>query len=211
MGHDHAGKGEEMNVRCINPGLPGVYGDDGPLHRRVAGDAVTGRRRVAEFDLAEIYARHRQGLFTLALSITRCAAQAEDAVHDAFARLFRARERESGRAVDDPVAYVFAAVRAAAIDQLRRAQRFEKAAKQRPVSIFVEDPEARATTAERAESVSRALDSLAPEQREIVVLRVYAGLSFAQIAGILAEPLPTVASRYRRSLERLKQHLEKLV
>src|SRR4051795_7972904 len=77
--------------------------------------------RVADLDLEDIYARHRQGLFTLALSITRCAARAEDAVHDAFVRLCRRRSvsapvNGTGTASQpDPVAYVFASVRNAAV------------------------------------------------------------------------------------------------
>src|SRR3954464_10297105 len=82
---------------------------------------------VADLDLEDIYARHRQGLFTLALSITRCAARAEDAVHDAFVRLCRRRFvawwfSATGTARQpDPVAYVFASVRNAAVDLVRRA------------------------------------------------------------------------------------------
>src|SRR5437868_4364722 len=65
-----------------------------------------------------IYAEHRRGLFALALTIARCSARAEDAVHEAFVRLWSGRDR---LAVDDPVAYAYAAVRRAAIDQVRRA------------------------------------------------------------------------------------------
>src|SRR5207244_13645827 len=70
----------------------------------------------AELDLANTYGRHRQGRFTHALLITRSPDAAEDAIHDAFLRMCR---RPDG-AVADPVAYVFGAVRAAAIDQWRR-------------------------------------------------------------------------------------------
>ncbi|HEX4796695.1 MAG TPA: sigma factor, partial [Humisphaera sp.] len=75
-----------------------------------AGEGVTHQ------ELADIYERHRRALFALALSITRCPAKAEDAVHDAFARLCRV----SGRVAGDRVAYVFSAVRNAAVDQVRR-------------------------------------------------------------------------------------------
>jgi len=65
--------------------------------------------------LEAIYREHRQGLFTLALSITRRGDRAEDAVHDAFARLCRGTTQPAG----DPVAYVYATVRNAAIDIIR--------------------------------------------------------------------------------------------
>lgn len=164
---------------------------------------------MAEVDLSDIYARHRQGMFTHALSITADAGSAEDAVHDAFARLCRTVMT----GVVDPVAYSFAAVRRAAIDQRRRSRRLDDARTDADavLSIFVALPEASAIEAERAQSVARALESLTAAQREVVILRVYAELSFAQIAQVTGEPLPTVASRYRRSLEDLRRRLEKLV
>ena len=155
-------------------------------------------------DFSDIYEQHRQGLFTLALAITRCPARAEDAVHDAFARLYRA----GTRAPADPAAYVFAAVRNAAIDQVRRSP--PSAAEER-ASLFAlpqDDPAHQALAAERERSVARAMGTLPPDQREAVVLRVYGGLSFAQMAAVVNAPLATVAARYRRALERLKQRLE---
>jgi RNA polymerase sigma-70 factor (ECF subfamily) len=172
---------------------------------------------VAELDLEDIYARHRQGLFTLALSITRCAARAEDAVQDAFVRLCRRNaagprgEAEGQRAAGaDPVAYVFASVRNAAVDLVRRAPPDAG----RSASIFAgsgDTADAGAIDAERRHWVERAVDTLPPEQREAVILRVYAGLSFAQIAVTVDAPLQTVASRYRRGLERLRHQLARLV
>jgi RNA polymerase sigma-70 factor (ECF subfamily) len=183
--------------------------------------------RVADLDLEDIYARHRQGLFTLALSITRCAARAEDAVHDAFVRLCRRRSASAASAASavsagtdiapgaDPVAYVFASVRNAAVDLVRRAPPDQG----RAASIFAgawsshadAGADAGALDAERRGWVARAIDALPPEQREAIVLRVYAGLSFAQIAEAVDAPLQTVASRYRRGLERLRHQLAKLV
>src|SRR4051812_12179939 len=133
--------------------------------------------RVADLDLEDIYARHRQGLFTLALSITRCAARAEDAVHDAFVRLCRRRSvsapvNGTGTASQpDPVAYVFASVRNAAVDLVRRAPPEQG----RPASIFAgashAAADAGALDAERRNWVAGAIDGLPPEQREAVILR----------------------------------------
>jgi RNA polymerase sigma-70 factor, ECF subfamily len=181
--------------------------DDGTVRQRRR--RPPGKAGVAELDLANIYARHRQGLFTLALLITRRPDRAEDAVHDAFARLCGV----DSRGIADPVAYVFAAVRRAAIDQVRRAKR--TGADEAAVSIFAAGdgatPESSAMGAERTQWVMAAIEALPPDQREVVVLRVYAELTFAQIAEVLAQPLATVAARYRRSLERLRGQLEKLV
>lgn len=165
---------------------------------------------MADLDLAKLYDRHAQGLFTHALTITRDRAMAEDAVHAAFERLCR----RSPASVDDPAAYVFAAVRMSAVELCRRRARSRAAGRiEVPDSVvdLTASPAARAIERERAASVAAALEDLSGEQREVVVLRLYAGLTFAQIAAVLGEPLPTVASRYRRSLDLLRGCLEKLV
>jgi RNA polymerase sigma-70 factor, ECF subfamily len=169
-----------------------------------------------ETDAGRLYARHRQGLYTLALSVTGRPERAEDAVQDAFARVCRTPGALA--AAGDPVAYVFAAVRNAAVDQVRRPGVIREAVArgdQLPsVSVFngrVEGPEARALGAERERSVAAAVEGLPDEQKEVVLLRVYGGLTFAQISQVIEAPLATVATRYRRALGRLKGRLEKLV
>lgn len=162
--------------------------------------------------LEELYIRHRQGLFTLALSITRSPQQAEDAVHEAFMRLFR----RSQSSVGDPSAYVFMSVRNAAIDQIRKRKRDHRATS----SIYSEAagsgmmsgqgpgrPDHDALLDEKQQAVREAIERLEASQREVIVMKVYGGLTFDQIAQVLGTPLSTVASRYRRGLARLEEQL----
>ena len=165
-------------------------------------------------ELEGIYSRYRQALFTLALSRTGHREQAEDAVHEAFARLCRVGLGRSS----DPVSYVFSAVRNAAIDQVRRRHSAggnygNGGNGSLPDSIFDVrcGAEERAICAEREELIAGAISCLPAEQREALVLRIFGGLSFGQIAEIVDAPLPTVASRHQRALERLRERLEKLV
>ena len=142
--------------------------------------------------LAGLYFQHRQGLYSLALAVTRRPQLAEDAVQEAFTRLWRSRRTATG----DSVAYVYAAVRNAALDLVA----CTPATTDLPESIFdgkVPDPADGAIDAERQQRLRRAVEALPDEQRQAVVLKVYAGLTFEQIAGICQEPLSTVSSRYR--------------
>lgn len=164
-----------------------------------------------EDELADIYRRHRQGLFTLALTITRCPSRAEDAVHDAFCRLLKNRRKIAG----DATAYVFASVRNAARDTLR--------SRQSPVNragsldadgtIFLADHRPESDPASRPESrdeharLAKAIELLPDEQREAVAMHAIAGLTFDQVAEALDEPLQTIATRYRRALARLRELL----
>jgi RNA polymerase sigma-70 factor (ECF subfamily) len=153
-------------------------------------------------EIEAIYQQYRQGLYTLALALTRRGELAEDAIQEAFARLWKLKYLPPG----DKVAYVFAAVRNASIDQLRRQRRRDF----QPQSIYDggNDPAADAQILERRDLVRLAVDSLAQPQKEAVVMKIYGSLTFEQIAKTLNEPLATVASRYRRAMEAIKVQLE---
>jgi len=156
--------------------------------------------------LEQVYRQHRQGLFSVTLSITRNVAEAEDAVHDAFVRLSRRETPVSG----DLVAYVFASVRNAALDQLRRRARAPE-----PLDSVFDDQAPRQESSEagyiedeRERLVRDAVEQLPDAQRQTVVMKVYGGLTFQQIAEAFGEPLSTVSSRYQRALEALRKPLE---
>ena len=172
--------------------------------------------------LESIYREHRQGLFTLALSITRRRDRAEDAVHDAFTRMLRA---EASRAAPqgDRVAYAFASVRNAAIDIVRKKTELpidaiagESAAGESIYSrlrlsqsegSLSEPCDAPLIAAEAQQRVRQAVDELPDATRQVLVMKLHGGLTFEQIAQAMNEPLSTVASRYRRALDRLKEKL----
>jgi RNA polymerase sigma-70 factor (ECF subfamily) len=116
---------------------------------------------------------------------------------------------DGGEGKADLVAYAYTAVRNAAIDQRRRMN-----AQPKIDSIFNgrhDAAERGAIEAERETVIAAAIEELPEEQREAVVLRVYAQLTFAQIARVVDAPLQTVATRYRRALERLRERLGRLV
>ena len=156
--------------------------------------------------IERIYWERRQGLYTLALAITRCPGRAEDAIQEAFARLWKTAARPGG----DLVPYVFAAVRNAALDQFRRQ---EAAAGVEPASIYnglPADPASEIITAEEHRLVREAVESLPEDQREAVVMRIYGNLTFEEMAKALGEPLQTVASRYRRAIEKLGEKVKRV-
>jgi RNA polymerase sigma-70 factor (ECF subfamily) len=55
--------------------------------------------------------------------------------------------------------------------------------------------------------IERALAALPLEQREVIALKVDAGLTFAEIAEVTGVSPNTAASRYRYALEKLREHL----
>ncbi|MEI8197361.1 MAG: sigma-70 family RNA polymerase sigma factor, partial [Phycisphaerae bacterium] len=132
-------------------------------------------------------------------------ALAEDAIHEAFARMLKSEARPQR----DALAYVFAAVRNAARDARRRLVRLELH-KEVGLVLPTHDPVADAVRNEEQVRTAAALEGLGDDDKQVVVLRIYGQLSFEQIAEVCAEPLPTVSTRYRRALVKLRQRLEKV-
>lgn len=164
-------------------------------------------------DLEQIYRQHRQALFTLALSITGCRMTAEDAVQDAFMKLCTGPELTQP---ERAVGYVFRSVRNAAVDQCRRQRRESAELLVSPAVLTNSEaeggwqgsPQEQLLAAERARALGEALQALDRNQREVVILRVYGGLTFATIAEVTGESGKTVESRYRRALVALDSKLK---
>lgn len=160
--------------------------------------------------LENLYSQHRQGLYALAVAITGSHATAEDAVQNAFARLFKSQLPNEG----DIVAYVYGAVRNSAIDANRSANR-QLEFKQSLVNGYHPErtngsltPPDQLLTKERHERLRNEIESLSNEEREAIVLKVFAGLTFEQAAYVAQEPAKTIASRYRRALIKLERKLD---
>ena len=158
--------------------------------------------------LETVYQRHRQGLFSLALGITRSRQSAEDAIHEAFVKLV-ARPLPA----DDLVAYVYRSVRNAAIDATRSQHRRNRIAETlfngfRPDNVPETCPRMNLLTREREQLLRKAIGDLPDPQREIVILKAFAGLTFDQVALAVEIPAKTAATRYRRAIKKLESRLK---
>ncbi len=158
--------------------------------------------------LENIYRSHRQGLFSLAMSITGCRQLAEDAIQSAFEKLCRSAASPNG----DIVGYVFASIRNSARDAVASRKRtnglrqsiFDEAP---PNSISHINLEDNVLTEERDRILRGAVQALNDDAREVVVMKIFAGLTFDAISEVLNEPAKTVATRYRRAIIKLEEKL----
>jgi RNA polymerase sigma-70 factor (ECF subfamily) len=143
---------------------------------------------------------HGPAMILLARQWTPSRADAEDIVQEAFVRFWRSRDH-----VTDPVAYMYACVKHCALDwrrgSIRRQRREEMTA--RPESLL----SASAEQDERRAAIESALRSLPASQAEVLVMKIWGGLSFPQIAAALEISANTAASRYRYALARLREQL----
>lgn len=147
--------------------------------------------------LSACYREHHRRLYLVALAITMNREMAEDAVHDALERLLGKNRRP-----DDLLAYVVRAVRNAAIDVARRRRREEPM--QREFLVAVDGPVCEISPRMLAE----AFGGLSRNERETILLHVYADMSFREIADLRRRPLNTVTAWYRRGLTRLRRILK---
>lgn len=133
-------------------------------------------------------------------------ADAEDVIQMAFVRFWR-RFPDGDR---KHLPLLYAAVRSIAMD-LRRSGR-RRVTREQAAGAEADAPDAPCfdTTIEDRETahiVQVALSGLPDEQREVLALRIWGGLTFAEIARITEESINTVASRYRYALETLAKRL----
>ena len=145
--------------------------------------------------------RHGPALVLFARQWSATRADAEDAVQNGFLKFWRTRDTAR-----EALPYLYACVRTAAMDLgrgERRRDRYERANEQRDSAAFEFSVERH----EREAAIETALGQLPGDQREVVVMKIWGGLTFAQIGEALGVPLSTAASRYRYALTRLEQEL----
>jgi RNA polymerase sigma-70 factor (ECF subfamily) len=166
------------------------------------------RERLARGDaaaFAELYDACADRLHHYLTARLGARDEADDVLQETFVRLVRTRRR-LGR-VEDLTAYVFATARnEAARHGGRKAREGRRRDPLRAEDLFREAGDD-AAAREAAEMVAAGLRGLSADQREVVELKVYGGLTFREIAAVTGVPLPTAATRYRAALERLKEWL----
>ncbi len=145
-------------------------------------------------------------LLLVARQWTRSAADAEDVVQEAFVRYWRQQRHLAG----DPLPLLITSVRRAALDLIRRSARRERR-EQVHVDLHAEswfepNPEGD----DRSNALEEAVVQLPSEQREVLVLKIWGGLTFADIATQLGLSPNTAASRYRYALGALRDKLSTL-
>jgi len=149
-----------------------------------------------------------QGIaFRTAYVIARNASDAEDAAQDGFVKAWRALGRFREGAPFRPWLLRIVANEASNRRRSagRRASLALRAANEEPSGGAAPSPEAALLSAEQRSELLAAIEELPDEQRNVVALRYFLGLSEAEVAETLAIPLGTVKSRTARALERLRE------
>jgi RNA polymerase sigma-70 factor, ECF subfamily len=164
---------------------------------------------------ALLYRESSSHLYGVAVRILREGAAAEEVLQEAFVSVWHhAGSYQAGKS--QPLTWLTAVVRNRCLDQLRRRELDT-------VTMTTDDdegkefdlPSADPTPVEtllagaEAQSVRDCVDALDGGQKQAIALAFYQGLSHAELADHLRQPLGTVKSWVRRGLERLKSCLDR--
>jgi RNA polymerase sigma-70 factor (ECF subfamily) len=160
--------------------------------------------------LAVLYDAHASALFRFLIRLTGHEAVVKDILQEIFIRL--AREPGLLRGVAAPRSYLFRMAHRLAIDHARREEtqaRYAQHAHDERGSC-VGSPPSNLDADWRRDRLGGALAALPADQRAVVLLKVWEGLTFAEIGETLEISPDTAASRYRYALNKLRDALRPL-
>lgn len=163
--------------------------------------------------LSALYDRYGRLVFSLALNSVGDPAAAEEITQDVFLRVWqRAHQYHADRAKVST--WLTSIARHRAIDQLRRrgsrSEQHSVAWSELPPDAepSVNGPEHVAFLTLERERVRTAIAQLSAEQKQVLALAYFQGLTHSQIAEALALPLGTVKTRVRLGMQKLRDLLQ---
>ncbi|MBI3143184.1 MAG: sigma-70 family RNA polymerase sigma factor [Bacteroidetes bacterium] len=165
--------------------------------------------------LAVLIARHQDKLFSAIYVLVRNRAVAEDILQDAYFKIVSTlkggRYNEEGKFIQ----WAMRIARNLVIDHFRRGNKFPTVTDSEGNDIFTyinipeENQEDRLVANERDSKLRQLIEQLPAEQREVLVLRHYADLSFKEIADLTQVSINTALGRMRYALNNLRKLIEK--
>jgi RNA polymerase sigma-70 factor, ECF subfamily len=164
--------------------------------------------------LAMLYDTTNRLIYSLILRVLGDVSSAEEVLVDVYTQVWRqAASYDANRGA--PLAWMATIARSRAIDRLRSGWQDQR--RKEPLDVLGDapanaaSPEETTAAAERQRFVREALNLLTPEQREVIELAYYSGLSHSEIAEKLKQPLGTVKTRTRLGMMKLREALTPLL
>lgn len=161
-----------------------------------------------QMSLAELYDQSSRLVFSLVMRILNDRGAAEEITLDTYHQVWRQAQHfdlQRGK----PSSWILTIARNRAIDRLRSTARIRQ--QQTPleeVELFLavdDSPEESLATGERQRMVRLALAQLKPEERQLIEIAFFGGLTHQEISGQFNLPLGTVKTRIRSGMLKLRE------
>jgi RNA polymerase sigma-70 factor, ECF subfamily len=158
--------------------------------------------------LHELYEMAHRVVFTLMMRITANRETAEELTIDVFHDVWRRASRYDA-ANGTVLGWIMNQARSRAIDRLRFESRKKRSQGDdvRPLDEVAADPCDVLVMREQGESLRAALAALTPDERQAIEMTFFGGLTRAEAAARLKQPLGTIKTRIRSGLHKLRQAL----
>ncbi len=153
--------------------------------------------------LDELYFLASSSVYSYALSVLGSRHDAEDALHDCIVKIYASAK--SYKPQGKPFAWIIRIAKNICIDRMRLCKKevvssLDDEADSLPVNPIADE--------EDRLMIQSFLSALSPEERQIVSLHLISGFTFREIAKALVRPAPTVMTKYRRALIKLRKEYE---
>jgi len=173
-------------------------------HQGEADEALVGRMaRGDRTALGELYGRHGGRVFALLMKVLGDRAEAEDLLHDVFLEAWRhagTYSTERGTVT----AWLVLRARSRAIDRRRSVPRARSVSLEGSDLPERGDPVADPGRIHDQQRLGQVFSALSPDEKEVILLGYFEGLSSTEIAARIEKPVGTVKSRTRSALEKLR-------
>jgi len=158
--------------------------------------------------LHALYERAHRIVFTLVLRITANRETAEELTIDVFHDVWRRASRYDA-ANGTVLGWIMNQARSRAIDRVRFENRKKRShdGDVQPVAEAAADPHDVLALRQQGESLRAALTALTPDERQAIETTFFAGLTHAEAAARLKQPLGTIKTRIRSGLHKLRHRL----
>ena len=206
-GEDHGSVAMSRRARSATCCLPTRPGPGYPSRSgSTSSQAIAARDEAA---LRALYERSHRIVFTLIMRIAQNRQTAEELTIDVFHDVWR-RAPEYDAANGPVLGWMLNQARSRAIDRVRHEHR-QKRVNPLPHEPFTDADESLHDEAidreELARKLRKAVNLLTPDEQKAIEAAFFSGMSYAEVAAHLQEPLGTIKTRIRSGLGKLREHL----
>jgi len=156
--------------------------------------------------LRRIYEKYKDDLLTLATALLYQKTEAEDVVHDVFCSLIKSGSGQKLRLTTSLKGYLATCVANNSRNRNKANAVHAGAGLEtaRTIASDAKSPDVAAIFGEELRFLTYSLAQIPYDQREVILLRLYSGMKFKEIAALESQSINTIQGRYRYGLEKLR-------